>query len=78
MQSPRFHVQKPDGLYQPIAFLFVTDRMCREIRAEREDILAAMPSATRKRQQALFARYDPDVSAEAFSGLLSLFGSRPG
>ena len=34
-------------------------------------------AATRKRQQALFARYDPNVSAEAFSGLLNLFDSRP-
>ena len=51
--------------------------MCGEILAEREEIMAAMPAATRKRQQALFARYDPNVSAEAFSGLLNLFDSRP-
>ncbi len=38
--------------------------------------MAVMPTATRKRQQALFARYDPNVSAEAFTGLLSLFGTR--
>ena len=77
MKSPRFHAQKADGLYHPIHFLFVTDRMCGEILAEREEIMAAMPAATRKRQQALFARYDPNVSAEAFSGLLNLFDSRP-
>ena len=77
MKSPRFHAQKADGLYQPIPFFFVTDRMCGEILAEREEIMAAMPAATRKRQQALFARYDPNVSAEAFSGLLNLFDSRP-
>ena len=77
MRAPRFHAQKADGLYQPIPFLFVTDRMCGEILAEREEIMAAMPAATRKRQQALFARYDPNVSAEAFSGLLHLFDSRP-
>ena len=77
MKSPRFHAQKADGLYQPIPFLFVTDRMCGEILAEREEIMAAMPAATRKRQQALFARYDPNVSAETFSGLLNLFDSRP-
>ena len=74
---PRFHIRKNDGLYQPIPFLFVTERMCAEILAEREEIMAAMPAATRKRQQALFARYDPNVSAEAFSGLLNLFDSRP-
>ena len=77
MRAPRFHAQKADGLYQPIPFLFVTDRMCGEILAEREEIMAAMPAATRKRQQTLFARYDPNVSAEAFSGLLNLFDSRP-
>ena len=77
MRAPRFHAQKADGLYQPIPFLFVTDRMCGEILAEREEIMAAMSAATRKRQQTLFARYDPNVSAEAFSGLLNLFDSRP-
>ena len=77
MRAPRFHAQKADGLYQPIPFLFVTDRRFGEILAEREEIMAAMPAATRKRQQALFARYDPNVSAEAFSGLLNLFDSRP-
>ena len=39
--------------------------------------MAAMPAATRKRQQALFSRYDPALSAEAFSGLLHLFDSHP-
>jgi hypothetical protein len=77
MKSPRFHAQKADGLYRPIPFLFVTDRMCREILSEREEIMAAMPTATRQRQQTLFARYDPNVSAEAFTGLLNLFDSRP-
>lgn len=77
MKLPRFHTAKSDGLYQPIPFLFVTERMCSEILAEREALMAAMPAATRKRQQALFARYDPSLSAEAFSGLLNLFDSRP-
>lgn len=77
MRSPRFHAQKADGLYQPIPFIFVTERMCREILDERAEIVASMPPATRKRQQALFARYDPNVSAEAFSGLLNLFDGRP-
>ncbi len=76
MKSPRFHAQKADGLYQPIPFLFVTERMCREILSEREEIMTALPQGTRQRQQALFARYDPNVSAEAFAGLLNLFGSR--
>ncbi|HPE05394.1 MAG TPA: hypothetical protein P5537_13215 [Thauera sp.] len=72
---PRFHIRKNDGLYQPIPFLFVTERMCAEILAEREEIAGKLPEAARKRQQALFARYDPRVSADAFGGLLNLFGN---
>ena len=72
---PRFHIRKNDGLYQPIPFLFVTERMCAEILAEREEIAGEPPEAARKRQQALFARYDPRVCAEAFGGLLNLFGN---
>lgn len=72
---PRFHIQKTDGLYLPIPFLFVTKRMCAEILAEREALAEKLPEATRKRQQALFARYDPRVSADAFGGLLNLFGN---
>lgn len=73
MSTPRFHTRKADGLFQPIPFLFVTERMCAEILAERQALLDALPEDARKRQQALFARYDPGVSAEAFSGLLDLF-----
>ena len=72
---PRFHIRKNDGLYQPIPFLFVTERMCAEILAEREEIAGELPEAARKRQQALFAHYDPRVSADAFGGLLNLFGN---
>ncbi len=71
---PRFRIQKTDGLYLPIPFLFVTERMCAEILAEREALAEKLPEATRKRQ-ALFARYDPRVCAEAFGGLLNLFGN---
>lgn len=74
-KQPRFHIRKSDDLYQPIPFLFVTERMCAEILAEREEIAARQPAGMRKRQQALFARYDPQVSAEAFGGLLNLFGN---
>ncbi|MBV2263296.1 MAG: hypothetical protein KUL79_07025 [Thauera sp.] len=72
---PRFHIRKTDGLYQPIPFLFVTERMCAEILAEREEIAGKLPEAACKRQKVLFARYDPCVSAEAFGGLLNLFGN---
>lgn len=78
MTTPRFHTEKADGLYQPIPFLFVTQRMCAEILAEREAILDAQPAATRKKQQALFARYNPEFSATAFSGILDLFDSHQG
>ena len=44
MKSPRFHAQKADGLYQPIPFIFVTERMCREILDERDEIVAAIES----------------------------------
>ena len=72
---PRFHIRKNDGLYQPIPFLFVTERMCAEILAARGEIGGELPEAARKRQQALCARYDPRVSADAFGGLLNLFGN---
>ena len=72
---PRFHIQKTDGLYLPIPFLFVTERMCAEILAEREALAEKLPDATRKRQPALFARYHPRVCSAAFRGLLNLFGN---
>jgi hypothetical protein len=70
---PRFHILRPDGLYGPIRFLFVTDTMCREIVTERDAILASLPESARKRQSALFERYDPQVSAHAFKALLGIF-----
>ena len=73
---PRFHMQKTDSLWQRIPLLLVPERMCAEILAEREEIARKLPEAVvRKRQQALFARYDPRVCAEAFGGLLNLFGN---
>ena len=71
---PRFHLRQSNGLYRPITFVFVTERMGREIMQERQLILDAMPPSDRKKQEALFRRYDPEVSVQAFQGTLRLFG----
>ncbi len=71
---PRFHLRQSNGLYWPITFVFVTERMGREIMQERQIILDAMPPSDRKKQEALFRRYDPEVSVQAFQGTLRLFG----
>jgi hypothetical protein len=71
---PRFHLRQSNGLYWPITFVFVTERMGQEIMQERQLILDAMPPSDRKKQEALFRRYDPDVSVRAFQGTLRLFG----
>ncbi|MBL0283749.1 MAG: hypothetical protein IPQ01_07460 [Zoogloea sp.] len=71
---PRFHLRQSNGLYWPITFVFVTERMGREIMQERQLILDAMPPSDRKKQEALFRRYDPEVSVQAFQGTLRLFG----
>lgn len=68
-----FHAPRHDGLYQPIAFLFVTERMRADILAERATILSALDAGDRKRQAALFGRYDPEVSVRAFNTILDLF-----
>ena len=44
-----------------------------EILAERETLLSSMGANERPRQLALFARYDPAVSANAFNTILDLF-----
>lgn len=72
-RSPRFHIVRRDGWYRAIPFLFVTRRMCDEILREREEILAALPPTMQKQQRALFAKYDPTLSAKAFSHILELF-----
>lgn len=72
-RSPRFHIVRRDGWYRSIPFLFVTRRMCDEILREREEILAALPPTMQKQQRALFAKYDPTLSAKAFSHILEIF-----
>lgn len=43
--NPCFHLPRKDGLYQPIAFAFVTETMYRDIINERLNLLAALSSA---------------------------------
>lgn len=70
---PRFHHSTREGLYCPIAFMFVTAHMCDDILAERQMLLASLPPALHERQVRLFARYDPAVSASAFKRLLQVY-----
>lgn len=69
--APRFHVRRPDGLFRSIPFMFVTERMAVEMRAEREHLTAA--AADPKRQAALLASYNPQTRAESFRSMLNLF-----
>jgi hypothetical protein len=71
----RYHTQGPDKLYVPIRFLFVTERMCTEIAAERELILGLTEPAALARQRKLLEKYDPSRSADAFHSVLRLFGA---
>ncbi len=71
---PRFHHPTRDGLYSPIAFMFVTERMCDDILAERALLMSALSAELHERQHKLFARYDPAVCAETFKQLLRLYG----
>ena len=71
---PRYHLPAEDGLYRPIAFLFISPRMRDDILDEREMLLSAQPAALHERQQKLFSSYDPTVGAEAFRQLLRLYG----
>lgn len=71
--SPRFHLPTRDGLYAPIAFLFVTERMRDDILNERSLLVTSLPPALRARQQKLFDRYDPVAGARSFTELLELY-----
>lgn len=71
--NPRFHHPTRDGLYRPIAFMFVTEHMRDDIVAERQMLLSSLPPALHERQLRLFARYDPAVSASAFKRLLQVY-----
>ena len=45
--NPRFHHPARDGLYRPIAFMFVTEHMRDDILAERALLLASLPEVLR-------------------------------
>jgi len=72
--NPRFHILRSDGLFQPIAFAFVTEQMHQEIMLERGAILDAMPPQQQENQKKMLDRYDPRSSAQAFERVLGLFG----
>ena len=72
--NPRFHLRRQDGLYLPIAFFLVTERMRRDIEQERELIIGALPPELHAKQAKLFARYDPSTSVRAFEHILRMFG----
>lgn len=72
--QPRFHLRQADGIYLPLSFVFVTERMHQDILLERQAILDALPPGERMRQEKAFKRYDPQTSARAFQDILSLFG----
>ncbi len=72
-EKMRYHILGPDHLYAPIPFLFVTDRMSKEIMEERQMILDKMLPAEQVRQRKLFAKYNPTHSATAFNTVLRLF-----
>lgn len=73
--NPRFHLRRHDGLYLPIVFFFVTDRMRKDIEQEREMIAQGLSPALRARQEKIFARYDPAMSVRAFENVLRMFGA---
>lgn len=74
----RYHTLGEDNLYRPIAFVFVTEKMCSEILAERSLILSITQKPLHARQRRLFAKYNPKQSAKAFHAVLRLYalGSR--
>lgn len=57
--NPLFHTPGDDGLYDPVCFVLVSERMRNAILSERRSILDALPLPDRWRQERLFARYDP-------------------
>lgn len=72
--NPRFHVRRHDGLYRPILFFLVTERMRKDIEQERELIIMGLPPALRAKQGILFERYDPGKSVRVFEEILRMFG----
>lgn len=72
--NPRFHLRRQDGLYRPIVFFLVTERMRKDIEQERELIIGGLPPALRSKQEMLFKRYDPGKSVRVFEDILRMFG----
>ncbi|WP_241762761.1 hypothetical protein [Aromatoleum aromaticum] len=70
---PRFHSSRDDGLYQPIPFAFVTDRMRQCIEHERQVLLDALSPTVRARQEKVFQCYDPHASHRTYQSILRRF-----
>jgi len=70
---PRFHLPRDDGLYQPILFDFVTDRMRQCIEHERQVLLDAVSPTVRARQEKVFQCYDPHASHRTYQNILRRF-----
>lgn len=73
--SPHFHVLGKDGFHHPIRFVFVSEKLRRNILQEREIIRAALPLSRAVRQEEIFARYDPGARSRAFQAILRRFGT---
>lgn len=71
--APRFHLTRDDGLYQPILFAFVTERMRQCIERERRVLLDALSPTVRARQEKVFQCYDPRASHRSYQNILRRF-----
>lgn len=72
--DPGFHRERDDGLYDPVRFVFVNDRMREHILNERRAILDALPPFNRVRQERIFSKYDPDERHRSFQNILRMYG----
>ncbi|NMF87538.1 hypothetical protein [Aromatoleum petrolei] len=72
--EPGFHREREDGLYDPVRFVFVNDRMREHILNERRAILDALPPFNRVRQEKIFSKYDPNERNRSFQNILRMYG----
>lgn len=71
--TPSFHLNRSDGLFQPIRFVFVNERMRAHIAHERHAILEALSPEDRARQEKMFDSYDPHASHVRYQYILHRF-----
>lgn len=74
MQAPQkpfaYHRLRADGLYEPVHFVFVNERMRDRILHERAAVLERLAPFQRARQARIFGKYDPDRSHRSFKDIL--------